>query len=551
MKVMTEIASAVIYRNGAEIVRRGTVKLPAGRSTLYVYGLTESAAVDTARLFSAEGVRCTDLRFLTDSETEEEAGADMRPGGEETAAGADIEEQIKELNKDIELKQLQAQLLEKNGDFTHRKKQSAEEVISYIEQLPERLGKLAREIAADEAKIRELEELKAKKEAAGRKRAAAAEVTADQEGTYPLELRYHESKAGWRTVHELHTDGEGPVVFRLRAEITQNTGEDWKEAEVRLCTGVPAAGGKVPELPAVYVEFRKPAVSDDTAQIPRMPQFAGGAGMMMGMQMSAAMMKAPEPPAPTIRMETEQAEVNNEDSSTEYILPGTKDIPSGGRGITADLESVSAAAEYRVSIVPKYSRDAFLTAEVKSDDLPFTDPVQVRIYRKGVYSGKMEIAPDLTAEKTLITLGRDERVHAVREELARKSSASLLKGRKTVEYTYEFRITATAAEPVKVHLRDQIPVPKDQEITVELKEAAGASLDQESGIITWEMQARSGEKTVKRLSYSVSWPKDKEIREIKAPAKSGGTVGGRRFCPTCGALVEGSGKFCLNCGGLL
>ena len=42
---------AVIYRNGAEIVRRGTVKLPAGRSTLYVYGLTESAAVDTSTAY--------------------------------------------------------------------------------------------------------------------------------------------------------------------------------------------------------------------------------------------------------------------------------------------------------------------------------------------------------------------------------------------------------------------------------------------------------------------------------------------------------------------
>ena len=58
MDLYTKIASASVYRGGAEVIKKGAAQLEAGTQTLYVHGLTSSAPVDTARLFCQEGLSC-------------------------------------------------------------------------------------------------------------------------------------------------------------------------------------------------------------------------------------------------------------------------------------------------------------------------------------------------------------------------------------------------------------------------------------------------------------------------------------------------------------
>ena len=68
----TTITKASIFRRGAELVRRGSAELEEGAQTVTVRGLTQSANIDTARLFSQEGVFCSDLRFAPQYGEDEE-----------------------------------------------------------------------------------------------------------------------------------------------------------------------------------------------------------------------------------------------------------------------------------------------------------------------------------------------------------------------------------------------------------------------------------------------------------------------------------------------
>ena len=141
----TNIVKASVFRRGAELVRRGSAQLEEGAQTVYVYGLSPSTSTDTARLFSQEGVLCSDLRFKPqyDDETEDPKAKALR-------------EKIEELEKQIEVKELQADLWKSNGDFSARTSQPVSEVQDYIEKLSGRLEALNKEILKGR---RELEEL--------------------------------------------------------------------------------------------------------------------------------------------------------------------------------------------------------------------------------------------------------------------------------------------------------------------------------------------------------------------------------------------------------
>ena len=57
LTIKTEIASASIFRSGAEVIRKGCAELMKGPETLCILGLPKTAVLDTVRLFSSEGDR--------------------------------------------------------------------------------------------------------------------------------------------------------------------------------------------------------------------------------------------------------------------------------------------------------------------------------------------------------------------------------------------------------------------------------------------------------------------------------------------------------------
>ena len=83
------------------------------------------------------------------------------------------------------------------------------------------------------------------------------------------------------------------------------------------------------------------------------------------------------------------------------------------------------------------------------------------------------------------------------------------------EHRFETRLTNLSSDPIKVTVKDQIPVSREKEITVETLELSGFSLDRETGLLTKEVPLPAGETVTLTLSYKVAWPKDKQLRETR------------------------------------
>lgn len=526
-ELYTEVVKASVFRRGAEVLRRGRAQLEEGAQTITVYGLSTGASVDTARLFSQEGVFCSDLRFMPqfDDDTEDPKARELK-------------DKIEELEKQIEVKELQIELWKANGDFSERTSQPVSEVQDYIEKLAGRLEALNKEILKGRRELEELNKQLDKVNDRSAEPVMVADVVAPKAGAYDFELKYFENAAGWNPVYEVHSDGESDLELRMRAKIYQNTLADWKDTEISLFTGNPTSAGSLPDLLSVFLDIRKPAprVMAKSSGMARMAVMEDAccedAEAPMGMAAGAAQMNM-------VRMTTMEAEVSEDQTSTEYVLPGKRDVLKSGDN-TADIRSYKIPAQYKIITVPALDPSAYLVAVVKPSDLPVTTEISPSVYYKDIYTGKIWLDPDLTREEIEITLGKEERISVKREQTARKTSTALLKAQRIVEYGYETRVSNNSSADAEVVIKDQVPVSQNKDITVDVLEISGAELAKESGLLTKTVKIPAGGTEVFRIGYKVAGPKDKQISEERRRVSS------QKFCPECGSVMEG-GK-CPTCG---
>ncbi len=521
--VQTTAVRVQIYRQGAEVVRKGCTELKKGLNTVNILGLSRNADLDSVRLYLPAGVSLSDLRF---SQLKDDLPSDK------------ILEEVKLLKNQKDVKQLQIDLWKQNGDFKGNTAVTASEVRDYIDSLPEKLNSLYQEIAELEAQIKKREEDMEKQVEQENRPLTVVELEAKEDMVCPFELHSHEYAAGWEAVYEIRTDAKEAMELRSRASIHQNSGDDWKNVEVTLRSSMPRSGD-LPKIVPSYLDY---------AQAQRKVMGAMRANGMMMMAKAAPMMEeAEDAMADTMELSfdrgsTAEAEVSSEETLTEYVLPGRKDLPSGNDGTKADLRTFTLPAEYEMIAVPKKDTSIYLAGKANIEDLPSDICGEAGIYLNDVYAGKTYISPDLTRKTLDVPLGKVEGLQITRTEKKRKTSEALLKNQRTTEFVYEFKLTNNRDAEVKVTVQDRLPISREKTIIVEKRDISGAKYD-EDGILTWKMTLGPKETKTWLLAYDISWPKDKQYYE-----KEGGS---RRFCPECGAPVDSSSSSCPSCGAAL
>ena len=79
--------------------------------------------------------------------------------------------------------------------------------------------------------------------------------------------------------------------------------------------------------------------------------------------------------------------------------------------------------------------------------------------------------------------------------------------KKREERHFEITVLNTKQEAVNMVVYDQVPVAARNDIKVNVNELNGGNLDKKSGMVTWKLELKPGEKKVLQLKYSVDLPK--------------------------------------------
>lgn len=105
---------------------------------------------------------------------------------------------------------------------------------------------------------------------------------------------------------------------------------------------------------------------------------------------------------------------------------------------------------------------------------------------------------------------------AVKRSLVKELSSLKTSGGNTRQvFTYEILVKNNKVTDVNLLLKDQFPLSTIKEVEIKLEENGEASVNEETGVLTWKIDLKPGESKKVRFSYSVKYPKDKKIINLK------------------------------------
>ena len=502
MIVRSKATEVSVYRNSVSVTRTGSAALQAGRSTIFIHGMSKTAKSDSFSIKFPTEIHAVNIQVVNYEETKEDPESEK------------IAKELSDLNYNVETYSMMIELRKKNGDFSSRQDVSVEDQEKYLESLPKKLSdlheiinKLTEEKEKISKKLKEAEEEEEKP-------LIMVELECEKEGEYPFILQYQETSGRWEPKYEVHFSGEeNPLDVYIKAKIVQGSGEDWKQVKVTLYTGNPSASQSIPPVPSVKLSIYEPPVERlrgkgammgvRAAAVADGAQMLEDAAPMVGAGMAMAM-------ANMATVQTAQANVSEEETMTAFELPDLRDLLSDTDGNIANLQSFKVDAKYNSLCIPCVKDTSFLTATVKSADWPLP-AANASIYLKEVFAGNVYVDPDSEEETFILSLGQDERLNVIRKELPCKTSDVFLKGQKKKSHEYAIKITNKSSESIKVLLKDSIPVSTDKTITVDATELSSGVVNEENGVINWDISVAGHSSEEIKLAYTITWPKDKQI----------------------------------------
>ena len=338
-----------------------------------------------------------------------------------------------------------------------------------------------------------------------------------------LRVTYAVRNARWMPLYDARLDtgakDRKPALELVRrAEITQNTGEDWSNVALAVSTVRTARGGSAPDLKSLVVQY---------PQIPR-PMAAASAS-------DYAMPSAAPPPdrlrqlrggksdEPAMEKAAEQqAAADVSGFQVVFKIPGRVSLGASEGAKSLRISSASIAPDLMVRAVPVLNSTAFLEANFKqTEDAPLL-PGRVAIYRDGVFVGRGLMAAAAKDETVRLGFGADDKIKVERAVLKRNegSAGLIVTTSKTDERAFKTTVRNGHDFPIRIAIEDQLPVSENEEIVVEMLPSTMAptatNLRDKRGVLEWAFEAKAGEVRDINFAWRIRWPKDKGVVMVPA-----------------------------------
>lgn len=330
-------------------------------------------------------------------------------------------------------------------------------------------------------------------------------ISSDAPAVGVVEISYMVSGAGWTPSYDLRaTNTSEPVKLTYKANVYQNTGEDWRQVRIKLSTSNPNRSHIKPSLPVWYLSYytaqRQSVVGGAR------PQSADNATYITkDMEESYAEKLKSMSPAESSANFSQLIETM---ANVEFEIKLEYDIPSDGNSHMVAVKTESLPSTYTHYLVPKVESEAFLLARVTGWENLNLLPGNANLFYDGTYVGQTVINPNVINDTLDLAMGRDQAITVTRTRLKDKESNKLFGTEIIRTIAYELRIKSNKGKAINLMVEDQIPVPAMKEIKVELKDSGKADYNPATGSLTWDFKMDS--KTYKsiKFSYEVTHNKD-------------------------------------------
>ena len=342
----------------------------------------------------------------------------------------------------------------------------------------------------------------------------------------PVSLSYYTQNAGWTPVYDIRVNSKtNKVKLVYKASLTQTTGIDWKKAKMTLSTGTPNFGVSAPILSPWYLQLYVPELYK--ALQGRAPGINTGRNTIQSFNNDKALAEVvvtgyngqyqQEKLEQTIDPSTLQqyTTLNEGQLNTNFEIDLPYDIESNGQLHSVTIKDEEIDCILKNYAVPRIDKEAYLLAEINNWQNLDLLPGDANIIMDDTYIGKSMIDPNTTADTLNLSLGRDKRLVVKRLLVKELSSLKTSGGNSRQNFTYEITVKNNKLTDVNLLLKDQYPLSTIKEVEVKLEDSSEAMVNEETGVMTWKISLKPGESKKIRFSYSVKYPKDKKIINLK------------------------------------
>lgn len=507
-EISAPLSAVVVYPDRAKLSSDAFVEIPAGKSIIRLTGLSpyidpQSIQVKGAGEFTILSVNHRN-NYLSNLDEQPEIrnirnqieALQLKIEDEKTA--------ISTLDEKLAFMQANREVISKSQNIQIEQFRTLIEVYTTnIEQINTAKLKKTRLIKDYEKQVAALQQQIADRKNRGQLPSGeiAVNISADKPLNAKLSFSYVVSNAGWHPSYDIRVDDiTRPVVIYYKANLSQNTGTEWKNVKLTFSTATPWISGTLPVLNPWFIDFYIPP----RIQARGITSKSEAPVMLESVAMADrnTFLKKEAEAAP-VMVEKREGEMSvNFDISVPYT------IPSDGKIQTIEIQRTTTPAVYKYVTIPKISNLAYLTGSITDWASQNLLSGEATLYFENTFVGKSFLNVNQLSDTLAISLGTDQGLLVKREKRKDFTTRRTIGANKTETYSFLITVRNNKKSQVRISVYDQVPLSSNSNITVEVPELSGGRLNQDTGMVEWEFDLKPGETKELVLTYSVRYPKN-------------------------------------------
>lgn len=357
-----------------------------------------------------------------------------------------------------------------------------------------------------------------------------ADNSTDISGT----LKYLVSDCGWAATYDLSaTDLNQPINLKYKAQVYNNTGNEWKNVILTLSTSDPLLSAASPVLNPFYIRYGEQAEYTKKSYVQPVQQKADYRNEVMN-EINMANQRAYDnyvldqkvtentagflssdrfggknegKKVSTVAMK--QIEIS--DLNAEFLIAHPFSCPTDAKPYIVEIKEINMPATFTHVSVPKLDQGSFLLANIVGwQDLDLI-PGPTNVYFAGNYVGVSEINTNNVDDTLSLSFGRDSKIQVLRKLKSEMSTKKISGSTKKDTYYYDIQVRNNRTVPVKINVFDQIPLSNSSEITVTTETIGTGKKNDLTGEVSYMVTLQPGETANLEIGYSVRYPKNAKI----------------------------------------
>lgn len=525
-KVTTEINSAIIYLDGAEIHRTKKVSVEKGRTKVVFTGLSPKFNSSNIQVTTTNNIELLAIShridYLTNVKEKPRVQAlkDSVKLISEKNISFNNEKDAYNIEKDMMLQNKKIGG-NNNGVAIAELKQAADLFRARIMEINKAIAKIDKGVNKNNQTINrinnELYQLNAKTTY------SRGEITlllnAEVPTTTEIDLKYIVSNAGWMPSYDIKTDDiNKPIEISYRAKVYNNTDIDWKDLKFKLSTGNPKLSATQPKLSPWYLNYnvqtrnQSKSYGYKKSKAPAAYQSQEKSQEIINSQGLIQNSIFEANGVANTSTNNQFVELAVSELSAEFDIEKTYYIPSDNQPYIVDVIEYEVPALFKHYSVPKLDRDAFLIARIPNwQDLNLIEG-NANIYFGGTYVGQSFISTRSVNDTLDVSLGRDKKVIVTRTKIEEFSSKKVIGSNRKETHAYRMIVKNNRKVPINIEVLGQIPVSQDSDIEVSADEISDATKNELNGELKWEHKIEAGQSRTINLTFTVKYPKNKPVK---------------------------------------